>query len=338
MIYWMVLFYIYICTLLKNRFFNVLIVLTLFLIAAFITPEVSHDFKNYYNGYYLSNSLYFPEPFSRIIFNGAKRLGLDITISFVVFALLSIYLKVKALKKLALPLGLFFIIYFGKLYLLLDLTQVRASVAVAICLLAFNSYICERKLATILYIALAFSFHVSSIMFLAIFILNKKRPNVIFWMCAIFAGFIFSFINVKYYLATLILLLHAPANYVTYLNGASQLTVNPLNALAIINVLIFLIFCSLKNIYDDAKINVAFKLYGISIISFYIFIDFPVLSFRISEFFLIYQVVLLAGLEKFIKTEQRWMYTTLMLMFSCVQLYLTYNKAAIIEPYAMSLF
>ena len=338
MTYWAVLFYIYCCALFKNRFFSATIIIILFILAAFIAADVSHDYQNYYNGYYLSDVMYFPEPLSRMIFNGANRLGLGISVSFVVFAVFSIYLKMKALKNLSLPLGLFFLIYFGKIYLLLDLTQVRASVSIALCLLGFDKYIKGKAFLPLLYIGLAFCFHISSIMFLVIYFVNKKKPNVVFWMSAMLAGFVFSFINIKSHLLSLLLLLHAPPNYFTYLDGTSDFTVNPLNALSIINVFIFLIFCTLKDVFTDVKMAVAFKLYGISIISFYVFIDFPVLSFRISEFFLIYQVVLLSGLVSFIKKEQCWLYTTLMLIFSCIQLYLTYNKAGVIESYSLSFF
>ncbi|MFG6656283.1 EpsG family protein [Scandinavium sp. M-37] len=337
MTYWAVLTYLYLSTLLKNKLFSAISLLVLFLMAAFIAPDVSHDFQNYYNGYYLSNAEYFPEPISRIIFNGANRSGMSISVSFVIFAFLSIIIKFKAIKKLALPVGLFLIIYFGKLFLLLDLTQVRAAVAISLCLLAFEAYIHEKKITTFMYIMLAFLFHLSSIMFMVIYFVNNRKPNVLFWFMALLIGLALSFIDIKGYLFTLMALLHAPANYLTYVNGTSDLVVNPFNTLACINVIIFLIFCYLRSVFIDAKMNVAFKLYGISIVSFYMFIDFPVLSFRISEFFLVYQVVLLSNLIGFITERQRWIYITLMFLFSCVQLYITYNNAGIIESYSMSI-
>ncbi|WP_368913457.1 EpsG family protein [Mixta calida] len=338
MFYWVVLFLNFITALSGKKYFTTLTLFILFFMAAFISPSVSHDFQNYYNGYYISNHPYFPEPLSRLAFRGVREVGEGISFSFFILGVISLYLKVKALNKLQLPIAIFFLLYFSKLFLLLDLTQVRAGVAVAICLLAFHAYIKNNYRLTLLYIAFAFCFHMSSIMFLAIFLLNTKRPNAIFWGGGLLSGIFISFLNLKGYLLSLMLFLHAPANYLTYLNNNSDFKVNPLNALTLINVGIFLLLCIPRDIFTGGVMNLAFKLYGVSVISFYVFIDFPVLSFRISEFFLVYQVVILSGLLAFIKLSQRRLYVTLLFIYSAAQLYFTYNKAAIIEQYASTLF
>lgn len=337
MTYWAVLFLTYISTLLSKKSFNLIIALILFFMAAFISPEVSHDFQNYYNGYYNSDVV-FPEPFSRAIFNGAKQLGFGISLSFFLFAIISITLKIKALVKLQLPVSLFLLVYFSKLFLLLDLTQVRAGIAVAFCLLAFESYVRNKKTVSIFYICLAFLFHLSSIMFLVIFAFNRSKPKVSFWLVFLLLGMCLSFINIKPYLFTLMTLMHAPTNYLSYLSDTSDFIVNPFNALALMNTALFLAFCIYNSVLKTPIINLAFKLYGVSVISFYVFIDFPVLSFRISEFFLVYQIVLLSCFFYYIKASQRWIYSTIIFIYACAQLYLTYNKAAIIEPYSSFLF
>lgn len=333
MTYWAVLFLTYISTLVSKKSFNIFIFIILFFMAAFISPEVSHDFQNYYNGYY-NSAVIFPEPLSRIIFNGAKELGLGISVSFFVFAVISISLKIKALVRLQLPVSLFLLVYFSKLFLLLDLTQVRAGIAVAFCLLAFESYIKNKKTSTILYIFLAFLFHLSSIMFLVIFAFNRNKPRLSFWLASMLLGFCISFINIKPYLFTLMIFMHAPANYLSYLSDDSEFVVNPFNALALMNAALFLAFCMYNSALKTPVINLAFKLYGVSVISFYVFIDFPVLSFRISEFFLVYQIVLLSCFYFYINASQRWIYSTIIFIYACAQLYLTYNKAAIIESYS----
>ncbi|WP_034943060.1 EpsG family protein [Erwinia oleae] len=338
MAYWVVLFILFISTLARNNYLIALVLVALFVMAGFIAPEVSHDFQNYYNGYYLAQPRYFPEPISSLIFSGAQHFSLPIAVSFIILAFLATVLKIKALRRLSLPVSLFFLVYFGKLFLLLDLTQVRAAVAVSVCLLSFDAYIKNKKVMAFIYIILAFFFHLSSIMFIVIFFVNRKKPNATFWLVALLCGLGFSFINIKYYLYISMIYLHLPLNYLTYIDNANNSTVNPLNVLAVLNVAIFVTYCFFKKAFIDSKMNVAFKLYGISIISFYVFIDFPVLSFRISEFFLIYQVVLLANTIKFVRSDQRWIYSSVLFVFSALQLYLTYNKAAIIEPYRLLSF
>lgn len=306
--------------------------------AAFISPEVSHDFQNYYNGYYNSNGVLFPEPFSRIIFDGARQLNFDISFGFFVFAVIAITLKIRVLVKLQLPVSLFLLIYFSKLFLLLDMTQVRAGIAVALCLMAFESYIKNKKTSSLLYVVLAFLFHLSSIMFLVMFLFDKSKPKVFFWLLVILLGVGVSFIDIKTYLFVLMTFMHAPTNYLSYLSGTSDFVVNPFNALAMMNTTLFFAFCIFHAVLKTPVMNLAFKLYGVSVVSFYVFIDFPVLSFRISEFFLVYQIVLLSCLYFNVKASQRWIYSSLVFMYASAQLYLTYNKAAIIEPYSSFLF
>lgn len=337
MTYWMVLCLTYVSSLLSKKSLDLLILSILFIMAAFISPNVSHDFQNYYNGYYNLSGGLFPEPLSKVIFNGAKYWGLDIAASFFALAMISIFLKIKALRKLGIPISLFMMIYFSKLFLLLDLTQVRAAIAVSFCLLAFDSYIKNKRVASTLYIFFAFLFHLSSILFFVIFLFNKNKPNVIVWVLSLLIGVCVSFVDIKSYLLMLMTFIHAPANYFVYLSDGSGLSVNPFNALAVINVFIFLLFCFFNDKIVSDGMHLAFKLYGVSIISFYVFIDFPVLSFRISEFFLVYQVVLLCGLLSSIKSSQRWLYITIIFLYSMIQLYLTYNKASIIEPYSMTI-
>lgn len=338
MIYWLTLFHIYLLSFFDKAFSRLLIVLILLIMSAMIAPDVSHDFQNYFNGYYSVKDVTFPEPFSRLIFSGANILGLPISFSFAIIAFITTIIKYQAVKKLGLPIGLFFLLYFGKLFLLLDLTQVRAAVAVSLCLLSFNSYVNKKCWSAILYIFVAFCFHLSSIMFIIVFFMGRNKPNISLWIFAISSSVFVSFIDVKSYLLSLMIFLHAPTNYFSYINDSPAFKVNPLNVLSLINLFVFVGFCCLNNALNNAKTNVAFKLYGVSIIAFYFFIDFPVLSFRISEFFFVYQIILLCDLKRLIKHEQQWLYLSIMMIYSGVQLYMTYNSSAIIEPYRMILF
>ncbi|WP_407215595.1 EpsG family protein [Enterobacter kobei] len=167
-----------------------------------------------------------------------KKLGFDISVSFFVLAILSIFLKIKALRNLGLPISLFMLIYFSKLFLLLDLTQVRAGVAVSLCLLAFDSYTKTKNKCSLIYF-FAFLFHLSSIMYFVIFLFNRNKPNVIFWISLLLVGICISLINIKSQLVMLMMFMHAPESYYVYLNSDSDFSVNPFNTLAIANASIF---------------------------------------------------------------------------------------------------
>ncbi|MBW5810716.1 EpsG family protein [Yersinia kristensenii] len=334
MSYWLMFFgFFFISFFLRNKFGDNLIILTLTVIAGFIAPGVSQDYYNYFNGYYLSSPVLFPEPFSKLIFRITSLLDQPVTISFIIFAIISMYIKRKALIKLEVPIAIFFLVYFSKLYLLLDLTQVRAGVAIAFCLLAVYEYINNHKKWCFIYIAIGFFFHFSAIMMLAVFFVGKKKPNTIIWLTLAFLAMFLTLFDLKQMLYSILYIIHAPANYLVYLNEQSDFKVNPFSALSIINFIIFFLFSFNRSLLDDALSNVCYKLYGVSIISFYMFINFPVLSFRISEFFLIYQVVLLAKYYKNVNVGLRGFYLLILLFFSAFQLYITFNIAGIILPY-----
>ncbi|HCL6625633.1 TPA: EpsG family protein [Citrobacter amalonaticus] len=334
MVYWLILAGISFSAMFaRNKFGDNLGVFFLFITAGFIAPGVSQDYYNYVNGYYLTSPVLFPETFSKLIFRITAQLGLPISVSFIVFAFLSLYIKKKALNRLGIPITVFLVVYFSKLFLLLDLTQVRASVAVAFCLLALNEYIRNNIKACILYIIIGFFFHFSAIMFFVVFLVGKKAPKKLLWLTLVLLSMALAMIDLRQILFSLLSILHAPANYMVYLTDTDNFEVNPFSLLSIVNVLVFVAFSLYCTPGEGALTNVCYKLYGISILSFYLFINFPVLSFRISEFFLVYQVILISGFIKNIKATQRIIYIALLMVFSVLQLYITYNVAGIISDY-----
>lgn len=335
MIYWIAFIIIYITNILSKNIANTIIFVMLFVMAAYIAPEVSHDYFNYYNGFYINSTGFFPEPLSKLIFRLPFNLGLSMFYSLLVFAFLNIYLKFRALKLLNVSIPVFFIIYFSKLYLLHDLTQLRAAVAVSLCLFAFYKYINYKNSACFLYIFVAFLFHFSALLFFIIFLLGREKPRVWLWLALLLASVIFSFIDFKPLLYYIFTALHAPENYIVYISDASDFKVNPFNSLSVINIIIFTIISLNSKFISSCFDNVCYKLYGISIISFYVFLNFPVLSFRISEFFIIYQALLLAKSIYLIRNSQKFIYLFLLFAYSAFQLYITYNVSEIISPYRM---
>ena len=335
MTYWIAFLGVFLSSLLSSRKGgNYVIFLGLVALAGFIAPGVSQDYYNYLNGYYLTVPAFFPEPLSKIIFQFSAKLNLSISISFFVFALISMYVKKYALEKLEISFSLFFLIYFSKLYLLHDLTQVRAGVAIAFCLIAFFHYLNKDTRRCLIFILIGFLFHYSAILFCVIFLLSRKKPNTILWILAVTLSILLTFINLKQLLLVTFVFFHAPTNYLSYLDASADFQVNPFSILSIINLMIFLLFSFSTKIFDDKVLSLSYKLYGFSIIGFYVFINFPVLSFRISEFFLIFQIILLSRLYENIVFSQKKLYVTVMACYSAFQLYITYNVSQIIQPYS----
>lgn len=334
MTYWLAFLSIFIASLSSNKKIgNLFIFLILLFLSGFIASGVSQDYYNYLNGYYLTVPVFFPEPLSKLIFQLAAQFGLSISVSFFIFSLISMCIKKKALEKLEISFAIFFLVYFSKLFLLHDLTQVRAGVAVAFSLFAFIHYINRNASRCLFYIFIGFLFHYSAILFVAVFLVGRKKPNTLLWLLMVGLAILLTFFNLKQLLLTTFILFHAPANYLSYLDSGTDFQVNPFSLLSIINLIVFLLFSLNINLLKDEVLSMAYKLYGISIISFYVFINFPVLSFRISEFFLIYQVILLSRAYYYIELSQRGIYIFILGGFSALQLYITYNVSQVILPY-----
>ncbi|BEA97125.1 TPA: EpsG family protein [Escherichia coli] len=334
MFYWLMLFFVSTTAFVaKGKIGNSITVLAAIITAGFIAPGVSQDYYNYLNGYYLTTPSLYTEPLSKIIFRLSFQLNQPITVSFLIFAIISLMIKYNALIKLNVPISVFFLVYCSKLYLLLDLTQVRAGVAVAICLIALFYRVNGRNKLSLLYIIIGFLFHYSAIMFLMIFLFSKKHANNAMWLCGVVLSILFSALDIKGILTSLFITLHVPTNYLAYLSIESDFKVNPFSILSILNLMIFVIFSFYKGLNNDVLFNLCYKLYGMSIISFYLFLHFPVLSFRISEFFLIYQILLIGLAYNKTIVNQRWFFLVLLTSYSALQLYMTYNVAQVIMPY-----
>lgn len=317
----------------RNKALNSIVFFVLFIMAAFIGRGVSHDYENYYNGYYLSDLALFPEPFSKLSFKIPFFLGIDIFYSFFIFSLVSLSAKFYALRKFGVNVGVFFLIYFSKLYLLLDLTQVRAAAAISLCLISVYFIVNKRVGISLLFVFIAFLFHVSAAIFLIVFLFDRNKINVPVWCSAIIVSIVLSFFNLKNIIVYCLLVFHAPDNYIGYITSGPDIVVNSMNSLSLLGLLLFFIFSFLTLKIKSELFIISYKLYSLSIISFFLFVEFPVVSFRVSEFFLIYQCVLISIIYNYICDRQKWLYLIFVLSISFFQLYVTYFQAGIIENY-----
>lgn len=334
MVYMFVLPFIFLSTILiRNKALNSIIFIVLFTMAVFIGPGVSHDYENYYNGYYLSDFTLFPEPLSKLSFKIPFFLGIGIFYSFFLLSLVSLSAKFYALSKFGVNVGVFFLIYFSKLYLLLDLTQVRASAAISLCLLSVVYIVNKRVGIALLFIFIAFLFHVSAAIFLIVFLFDCKKIHVPVWCSAIIVSIVLSFFNLKSIIVYCLLFFHAPDNYIGYITTGPDVVVNSMNSLSLLGLLLFVMFSFLTVKIKSELFIISYKLYSLSIISFFLFVEFPVVSFRVSEFFLIYQCVIISIVYNHIASKQKWLYLIFVFLMSFFQLYVTYFQAGIIENY-----
>lgn len=160
----------------------------LFLLAGFRGRYVGRDYtvyEKYFSMFVYSNkytidyldffepAFYFIPTISYFLFGKMFLLG-----CFAIFALLGVYLKLKAILQFSNSFFLSIVIYAGGLFYLHEMTQIRAGVASGILLLSMKPIRDRNFPRFLLYMLSACFFHYSSLLFLPIYFLNHKKFNI----------------------------------------------------------------------------------------------------------------------------------------------------------------
>ena len=240
---------------------------------------------------------------------------------FLMFAILGVSLKIYAIGRLSLIPLVSVSIYISLFFILHEMTQVRAGVASALFLLALVDLTAGHKLNFVLKIVLGTMFHFSAIIGLAIIRLDATTINKPFYLALPIVG-----IGLEIFLPIISILEYAvgfaPAFigyklelYLTLLKDGRHSSINVFNFyyLSVLAVYYYAIF---KSDYFKSKYDILLlKITGIMLFSFYSLSSMPVLSFRISEYFGVVLIILLANMtlmfrQKFvyILVLQAWLF------------------------------
>ena len=226
------------------------------------------------------------------------------------YALISIPLKLYGITKLSPIWFSSLVIYLSNYYILHELTQIRAGVAAGAILIAiYQMSKGERKKASLLLLFATF-FHYSSIITFPMLFLGREAMNSkskYFWASLIPIGYLFPFLHIG--LTTL------PIPYIadkmeiyTELRDRGILgdeAINVFNAVFVVKI----ITCYYLMYFSDtiSNFNKAFPLmlrwYFISLFAFIILADMPVFAFRISEIFGIVEIILFSNLYYTVKPD-----------------------------------
>lgn len=222
---------------------------------------------------------------------------------FGVYSFISISLKLYAIKRMSPSFWLSVSIFLSYLFILQDMIQIRVAVASGLLLWAIKfSY--ERNLkAFILVFILSFTFHTSSLIILPIWFLNPQKISQKFYLFLIPISYIIAIAGYKFgYLAKYIDL-----NSVQYLwniySSRIESNVNIFNILHLARCLICIfILLNIKKI--SAKYPLAIiliKVYTFAMVSLVLFSDIQVIAFRISQLFMIVEILLIPSIIYVIK-------------------------------------
>ena len=235
--------------------------------------------------------------------------GLGFTLLMVFFALFSVALKAKAIVKYSEFIFFSLFIYLCNTFMLHEIIQVRAGLAAAVVMMAFEPLV-ERKLGKfLLIIFLATFIHYSALIFLPFYFLNTKKINPVVYIAIIVIPFLLS----TFHFDPISLLLKYDLGVYTekitiYIKEQLRLkhAINKFNLTILFQLIlsVFLLFYR-TDILEKNKYSVLFlKINMISIGVFYLFFSLPVFAFRLWEMLNIVQIFLIPTLIYYIKP--RW--------------------------------
>ncbi|MBY0243935.1 MAG: EpsG family protein [Sphingobacteriaceae bacterium] len=265
--------------------------------AGFRGIGVDRDIKNYWNMFDYSESLSdFPtqEVMAKLIPISLKFVGIySFGIAILVFAILSVSLKIYAIKKYSYAPLASVLYFFSWLFLLQDFTQIRAAVAVGILLFAVQDIYHRNLFRFILKVGLACLFHYSSLLIVPLYFVSKENLNkkIYLILLGIFIGLgLQKSIN----MFTLIPGLTAVSIKLnTYMLFQGMTEINVININSLINVmLVIILVLNYEKIKQYSNYSVIFiKQSYFSCLSYFVLSAVPVLAFRVSELYAIANII-----------------------------------------------
>ena len=249
------------------------------------------------------------EPFFWLIVELNNFLFLGNPVSFfLVFAFIGVFVKLFAIYKISkkpyTSIALYILLYF----ILHEMTQIRAGIAAGLFLLAVDDLDKNKTTLYILKVLIGVFFHYSAILCLLFLFLKREKFNPHLYLVIIIGSIGSGILIGENFLDSIIPLLPEFLGvklslYLQFLREGEQSELNSVNYYYI-SILIFSLFL----IYNYQKIKdsvdlLLIKIFIIGVSSFYLLSFFPVLAFRVSEFFLVVLIVLLPNISSIFKEK-----------------------------------
>lgn len=267
------------------------------------------------------------EPMATIIPVSFKCLDLYTDrIVFVLFAILGVSFKISAIRKYSVFPLFSILIYFSHFFLLHEMTQIRAGVAVGILMLTIGDIYYRRKYLFLSKVLCASLFHYSALIFLFAYFLNPIEINVRKYfiylvLCIILAAT--KAVNILTFVPLLSSFSKKLQIYENLNNIGGMLEISLFTITSISYILIIMLLIkNIKRIQMKYCFGIiVFKLYYFSLIFFYLFSSIAVFSMRVSEIFAVFSIFAIPLIILCLKSKP---ISYLMVIFLAL-LYLTSN-------------
>lgn len=300
------------CSEKKQKLYKLAIAI-IFVFCAFRGANVDRDHLNYMDLIQISaNDLSYPiEIAFKIISYISVNIFKSTLIVFVFFAFLAMYFKSGFISRLSPYPMLSLLVYYSNTYIVHEMTQIRIGVAGGISLYALIALSESKKLKFIFIIALASAFHITALLFLLLLLFDKKNITSHF-IFRYFLLLILSYICYSYNINMVNLISYIDISYIqnkyieyrTQVDSPDFVPINVFSTFQIIHLcIVVLSFAIAKRNKLDAGVILVIKMYSIAPVALALFSFMPVFALRLSELFIIPEIVLLPILINFIKPQ-----------------------------------
>ena len=283
------------------------------------------DYYFYEAGYYLIPSIF------KTVFNASN------VWCFLLFAMLGVTLKFKALWKLTEFQMLSVLVYFCHFFILHEMTQIREGVASGILLLCVVQ-IKEKNFSKFcLLLLLGIFFHYSALIFIPFYFLNPLKLNKKVFFAILLIPHLLYFLRIN--IITILIALHLGiisdklTMYSDLLDAGVFTDINVYNSVFLIEFF-FCIFLIWKSDFFYRKNQYALiliKIYTIALASWMLFASIPVIAFRSYGYLGIVEVVLVPFILYYIEEESIAVLFTF--LFALVSLFIDIVHNELLRPY-----
>ena len=273
--------------------------------------EVGIDKDSLAYSYYYDSELIFllAEPTFAWISLIVKYIFNNFTYVLFFYAILGVLIKYKAIEKLTEFHYLTLLVYISTYYLLHEFTQIRASIASGLFLIAIPFIEEKRFYRYFVLILIATLFHYSALILFPLFFLSNKAPGryfKIFMWLSIPLGIILAKINFNPMLAIPIETIRLKVEIYTETQNQAEISLNIFNRVYLVKYLMFYLLLLYHPIISSKVkyFSLFLKIYALSLFSYTALSNNTIFAMRISELLGIVEIFLIPTLYWIIKPRK----------------------------------
>jgi len=286
------------------------------------------DYTNYISRYYRVNANIevLTEPSFTIIARFAHFIFGDPLAMFVIFAILGVSLKLIAIRQFTDLWFLSLLIYLVHFYVLHETIQMRVGVSCGFMLLSIKPIYDRNFKRFLLFFICAFLFHYTAALMFPIWFFTKKPQKLLFAL-VIPAGIAIYLLGINLITSAIPYEpIREKVEIYQLLQGTGRSwmdNIKVFNILYIIRIIIFYLLLWKADLLQERNkyFSIMLKIYSVGLFTFPALAIMPVMAYRVSEFFVVVEIILIPMLVYIVKPYR--LAIPLILIYGLRHLFLT---------------